>query len=244
MQVEAMLPKYVEAILSGNRSAARDIIRRLISTGVKAHDIYRHIFFPSMEQINERYREDRISVLIRNMAVRINRFLTDQVQAQLMPKHSNGKSAIILCAETESEELGGQMCADLLEADGWQVFFLGGGVAEDEVTEFIGNVKPDLLVIYGSTPSGVPQTRELIIRIRDIGLCPGMNVLLTGGIFNRVEGLWEELRADLFAADPIEMLAVAYGNNNNNNNRRFVEPQESAAPKRRRRLVAGPISIN
>lgn len=239
MQVEVMLPKYVEALVSGNRSAARDIIRRLICTGVKAHDIYRYIFFPGMEQINEQYREDRICILVRNMATRINRFLTDQVQAQLMPKPANGKSAIILCAETESEELGGQMCADLLEADGWRVYFIGGGVAEDEVTEFIGNVKPDLLVVYGSTPSGVPQTRDLIFRIREIGLCPGMNVLLTGGIFNRVEGLWEELRADLYASDPIDMLASAQGNNH-----RFSEPQEQAAPKRRRRLVAGPISIN
>ncbi|NLE29814.1 MAG: hypothetical protein GX629_09110 [Phycisphaerae bacterium] len=239
MQVEVMLPKYVEAILSGNRSTARDIIRRLISTGVKAHDIYRYIFFPSMEQISEFYREDRISVLVRNMATRINRFLTDQVQAQLMPKPSNGKSAIILCAETESEELGGQMCADLLESDGWQVFFLGSGVAEDDVTEFIGNVNPNLLVVYGSTPSGVPQTRELIFRIREIGLCPHMNVLLTGGIFNRVEGLWEELRADLYASNPIEMLSLANGNN-----RRFFEPHDPTAPKRRRRLVAGPINMN
>jgi methanogenic corrinoid protein MtbC1 len=239
MQVDVMLPKYIEALLTGNRNAARDIVRRLISTGVKAHDIYRYIFFPSMEQINERYREDRISVLIRNMAVRINRFLTDQVQAQLMPKPANGKTAVILCAQTETEELGGQMCADLLEAEGWQVFFLGGGVAEDEITEFIGNIKPQLMVVYGSTPSGVPQTRELIIRIRDIGLCPEMNVLLTGGIFNRVEGLWEELHADLYAADPIEMLSCANGKKSAES-----EHQETSSPKRRRRLAAGPISIN
>jgi len=239
MQLNSLLSKYVEALLAGNRSVARDTIRKAISTGVKAHDIYRHIFFPAMEQIDQLYREDNITPLIRNLATRINRFLTDQVQAQLMPKTPNGKSAVIICADTETEELGGQMCADLLESEGWQCFFLGGGVPEDEITEFLGTIKPSLLLIYGSTPSGVPLTRQLIHRIRDIGTCPLMNVMVTGGIFNRVEGLWEELQADLYANDPVHVIEMA-----SDSNQRMHVSQDSMAPKRRRRLVAGPISIN
>jgi methanogenic corrinoid protein MtbC1 len=239
MQLESLLAKYVDALLAGNRSAARDTIRKAISTGVKAHDIYRHIFFPAMEKVENLYREDNISVLIRNLATRINRFLTDQVQAQLQPKTPNGKSAVIICAETETEELGGQMCADLLESEGWQCFFIGGGVAEDEITEFLGTIQPHLLIIYGSTPSGVPMTRQLIHRIHDIGSCPLMNVMVTGGIFNRVEGLWEELHADSYAADPVQVIEMA-----GESNQRMHVAQDPMAPKRRRRLVAGPISIN
>jgi len=211
----------------------------MISTGVKAHDIYRRILFPAMERVDNLYREDSIAILIRNLATRINRFITDQIQSQLMPKPSNGKIAVILSAESETEELGAQMCADLLESEGWQCFFLGGGVPEDEVTEFLGTVKPQLLLVYGSTPAGVPLTRALIHRIRDIGLCPLMNVLLTGGIYNRVEGLWEELQADLYAADPVHVLTMA-----TESNPRLHVPQDPMSPKRRRRLVTGPISIN
>jgi len=239
MQFDALLDKYVESLLSGNRNAARDIVRKLISTGVKAHDIYRHIFFPAMEKIDTLYREDNISMLIRNLATRINRFLTDQVQAQLMPKQSVGKTAVILCAESETEELGGQMCTDLLEAEGWSCFFIGGGVAEDEVTEFLGTIQPNMLIVYGSSPSGVPRTRQLIHRVRDIGMCPLMNILLTGGIFNRVEGLWEELQADMYASDPVQVAEMASGSNH-----KMHAAADSGAPKRRRRLVAGPISIN
>ncbi len=239
MQLETLLTKYVDALLAGNRSSARDTIRKAISTGVKAHDLYRKIFFPAMENVEQLYRQDNISILIRNLATRINRFLTDQVQSQLMPKTANGKSAVILCAETETEELGGQMCADLLESEGWQCFFLGGGVPEDEVTEFLGSIQPTLLVIYGSTPSGVPQTRQLIHRLRDIGTCPLMNVMVTGGIFNRVEGLWEELQADQYAADPVQVIEIACESNH-----RMHAVQDPMAPKRRRRLAAGPISIN
>jgi MerR family transcriptional regulator, light-induced transcriptional regulator len=239
MQLQTVFPKYVEALLAGNRSTARDIIRKTLSTGVKAHDLYRQILFPAMERIDQLYREDTISIIIRNLATRINRFLTDQIQSQLVNKPSTGKSAVIVCAESEVEELGGQMCADLLESEGWQCFFLGGGVPEDEVTEFIGTIQPQLLIIYGSTPSGVPVIKELVHRIREIGLCPLMNVMLTGGIFNRVEGLWEELQADLYATDPVHVITMAQ-----ESNQRMHVPQDPMAPKRRRRLVAGPISIN
>jgi methanogenic corrinoid protein MtbC1 len=239
MQLESILPKYNESLLAGNRAAARDVIRKLLSTGAKAHDIYKHILFPAMERIDQLYRQDAISILIRNMAARINRFITDQVQSQLLPKAPNGKIAVVLCADTESEELGGQMCADLLEADGWQVFFLGGSVPEDEVTEFLGSIKPQMLVIYGSTPSGVPLTRQLILRIHEIGSCPLMNVMVTGGIFNRVEGLWEELQADIYSPNPVDMLELA-----RESNQHLHVSQDPMAPKRRRRLVAGPINSN
>lgn len=239
MQFDGMLQRYIDALLAGNRTVARDTVRKCISTGVKAHDIYRQILFPAMEKIDALYRDDNISILIRNLAVRINRFLTDQVQAQLLPKPNNGRIAVIVCAETETEELGGQMCTDLLESEGWQCYFLGGGVPEDEVTEFLGTIKPSLFLIYGSTPAGVPAARALIKRIRDIGLCPLMNVMVTGGIYNRIEGLWEELRADLYASDPVHVIEMA-----GESNHKMHVPQDPTAPKRRRRLVAGPISVN
>ncbi len=240
MNTEKILDEYVRVIRVGDRAKARDIIRKAIATGNRAEDIYRYILFPAMEQIENLFRADEISILERNLAVRINRFITDQVQAQLIPQEKNGKIAVIICAEAETEELGGQMCADLLESAGWDVFFLGGGVPEDEVTEFIGKIQPDVLVIYGSKPSGVPLTRQLITRIRDIGACPTMNVLVTGGIFNRVEGLWEEIQADLFAYDPVSVVEVA-----NDAEPKVHLPRNPNAPKRRRRLIPNtPITVN
>ena len=64
---------------------------------------------------------------------------------------------LIACGNDEPEELGGQICADLFEADGWEVRFAGGGVPEDEVLGLIGQVRPDLLVMVGTLPSGVPN---------------------------------------------------------------------------------------
>ncbi len=237
MDISSLSQTYIEALLTGNRNQARNIIRKAIASAVKPQEIYRQILFPAMEKVENMYRANEISILIRNLATRINRFITDQVQAQLIPSEQQGKSAVIICAQAETEELGAQMCCDLLESAGWNCYFLGGGVPEDEITAFLGQITPDILVIYGSLPSGVPLTRQLIERIHDIGACPLMNIIVTGGIFNRVEGLWEEIKADFYATDPVNVVDVAMSMNP-----KLHLPRNPSAPKRRRRLATGPIT--
>lgn len=239
MQLTGMLPTYVDALLTGDRIRSREAIRKAIATGVKAEAIYTDVLIPAMVQIREMHRNDQISTLVEHLATRVNRFITDQVQAQLAPTERNGKAAIVLCAATEGEELGAQMCADMLEASGWQAYFLGSGVPEDELIQLIGSQQPHLLVVYGSTPSDVPQLRDTIERIRDIGACPFMNVMATGGIFDRVEGLWEEIQADSYAPDPVSVPHIA-----GQTPQRVHLPRDPLAPKRRRRLAGGPISVN
>ena len=239
MRLEMILPKYVDSLLEGNRNGAREMVRKAICTGVKAEQIYKELLVPAMTLVQQLYREDKITTLVEHMASRINRFITDQVQAQLMPSEPNGRTAVVVCAETQCEELGGQVCADVLEASGWQTLFLGGGVPEDELVGLVGKMRPELLVVYGSSPSGVPQIRETIIRIRDIGASPTMNVIATGGIFDRVEGLWKEIQADLYASDPVAVAEVA-----EEAPQRMHLPRDPMAPKRRRKLVGAASALN
>lgn len=93
------------------------------------------------------------------------------------------------------------MVADLLESRGWKVAFLGGGVPGDEILGLVGTMRPDVLMLYGTQPSGVPEVRRLVDLIRDVGVQPTMNILVSGGVFNRAEGLWNEVNADYFAPD-------------------------------------------
>jgi methanogenic corrinoid protein MtbC1 len=88
------------------------------------------------------------------------------------------------------------------------VWFLGAGVPNDEVLLILSKIRPDVLCIYGTQPSGVPNVRRLIDLIRDIGAHNQMQVLVAGGVFNRAVGLDEEIRADLYAPDARQALRV------------------------------------
>jgi len=187
-----------------------------------------------MEQLQDFYREDRISIGSLNMATRLNRSITDQLCAQLSKSESNGKKVLIFCGDDEPEELGGQICSDLFEADGWTVRFAGGGVPEDEVLGLIGSERPDLLVMFGTLPSGVPAVRKLIDYLREVNSCPQMQIMCCGGIYKRAEGLAEEIGADLYAPDAAEAVTVA----SSHPDRKATVDQQTVGRTRRIRKAA------
>ncbi len=225
---------YVEALTAGDREIARRVIDTALEDGSSAHELLSQLIWPTMESLQGLYREDRISISSLNMATRLNRSITDQLCARLTRAASNGKKVLIFCGNDEPEELGGQICADLFESDGWEVKFAGGGVPEDEVLQLIGNVRPDLLVMFGTLPNGVPQVRKLIDYLRDVNSCPDMQIMCCGGIYKRAEGLAEEIGADLYAPDADEAVSAA----NQNPSRRATVDQQTVGRMRRIRKAA------
>ena len=200
---------YLEPLLAGDRDAARKAIDAALAQGNEPYALLNNLIWPTMELLQSLYREDRITVSSLNMATRLNRSITDQLSVHLPRNASNGKSVLLFCGDDEPEELGGQITADLFESAGYTVRFAGGGVPEDEVLKLIGDVRPDLLVLFGTLPSGVPAVRKLINYLRDVNSCPDMQIMCCGGIYKRAEGLAEEIGADLYAPDAAEAVKIA-----------------------------------
>src|SRR5688572_8100941 len=205
----AFLKSYMEPLLAGDRDAARTTIDAALAKGLEPLNLLNDLIWPAMELLQSLYREDRITVSSLNLATRLNRQITDQLTIHLPRASSNGKTVLIFCGDDEPEELGGQITADLFESAGYTVRFAGGGVPEDEVLKLIGDLRPDLLVMFGTLPSGVPAVRKLIDYLRDVNSCPEMQVMCCGGIYKRAEGLAEEIGADLYAPDAAEAVRIA-----------------------------------
>jgi MerR family transcriptional regulator, light-induced transcriptional regulator len=204
--------QYLEPLLIGDRSACREIIDNAFESGCEAYQLLTRLIWPTMELLQQLYRDDRITISSLNMATRLNRWMTDQLTAKLPRGEANNKRVLIFCGNDEPEELGGQICADLFESSGWTVRFAGGGVPEDEVLKFIGEFRPDLMVMFATLPSNVPGVRKLIDYLREVNSCPDMQIMCCGGIYKRAEGLSDEIGADLYAPDAAEAVQIAHEN--------------------------------
>ena len=220
---------YLDALLTGDRANTRRVVESAVNNGLTAHELLNQLVWPTMELLQALYRDDRISISNLNLATRVNRNVTDQLCQSLQRGASNGKKVLIFCGDDEPEELGGQICSDLFECDGWTVKFAGGGVPEDEVLALIGNERPDLLVMFGTLPSGVPAVRKLIDYLREVNSCPQMQIMCCGGIYKRAEGLSEEIGADLYAPDAAEAVTAA----NANPDRKATVDQQTVGRTRR-----------
>ena len=225
---------YIEPLLVGDRNACRMVIEAALAGKMDAFTLLTKLVWPTMERLQMLYREDRISIAALNMATRLNRSITDQLCARLERSAPNGKKVLIFCGNDEPEELGGQICADLFEASGYTVRFAGGGVPEDEVLKLIGDMRPDLLVMFGTLPSGVPAVRKLVDYLREVNSCPEMQIMCCGGIYKRADGLAEEIGADLYAPDAADAVQIA----SEHRGRKATVDQQTVGRTRRIRKAA------
>jgi methanogenic corrinoid protein MtbC1 len=228
MAKNAVLERYLDTLLKGDRKACRTVIEESLQTGTPANAVYLDIIWPIMAEIEHLVRSDKITSAQEHLATRINRTIVDQLQNKLPHKPRRNKKIVISCTQAELQELGAQIMADLFESDGWEVKFVGGGLTNDDILAFIHEYAPDILLIYGSTPKQAPDIRRLIDTIREINAWPNMRIMVSGGLFNRAEGLWQEIGADLFAATAIEALQVASTNTP-------IGPEERTINRRKKR---------
>lgn len=212
MDTVALFKEYLHHLFSGRRSNARELIFAAHDRGYKASRLLATIIWPAMEQIDRLYRENHISRIVEHTATRVNRMIADQLQAVLNRKPKDGRRLVVLCGASEISELGAQIASDLFEEEGWSVWFVGSGVPNDEVLQFLGTVNPDLLMVYGSLPPEVPNVRKLIALVREVGVCSKMPIMVCGGIYNRVEDLAEEIKADLYATNVPQAMEMAAEN--------------------------------
>lgn len=199
---------FFDSLLSGDRALARCLLTQAVANVREPQDLIQSLFWPTYRRVESLYSTDVITTLQHHAATRLLRVLVDQVAADFQRCDPNGQRVLAFCGPDDIDELGAQMAVDLMEAAGFAVTFAGGGVPVDEIIAHVQAEKPDLLVLFASAPSDLPHTRELIDTIHEIGACPNLRIVVGGGVYNRAEGLAEEIGADGMADDPIELVEL------------------------------------
>jgi methanogenic corrinoid protein MtbC1 len=205
---ESPLMRYMQPLLAGRRAECFVVIEEAHRGGLSAEELLCDVIWPAMSQLDRLYRDDRINIATEHMACRINRTLANCLQGDLPQGPRNGKRVLVTCASGVSEETGAQVVADLLQADGWETYVPGGGVPHDEILSLVGQIRPEVMLIFGTGPEDVPETRRLVEMIREIGVCPTMNIIVSGGVYNRADGLWQEVGADVFTESAREIRRI------------------------------------
>jgi methanogenic corrinoid protein MtbC1 len=208
MNQELIVERFFETLVSGDRPAAREIVGDTLNRGQRPEDLVIGLFWPAYEMVERLYRNDQLTKLGHHLATRLLRVLVDQNAARLAMQPARGRSVLAFCGPRDADELGAQMAVDLLEAAGFGVNFAGGGIPNDEVLARVHDTRPDVLLMFASGPADLPELRRLIDTMHEIGACPGLQIVVGGGVFNRADGLAEEIGADLWASNPLELVGA------------------------------------
>ncbi len=208
MNREGLIERFFELLIAGDRAGSRDFIRTLISAGTTVESLITDLFWPTHELLERLYKADQLSCLSHHLSTRLLRVLIDQTAVGLRRQPSQDRTILAFCGTSEGEELGAQMATDLIEAAGFTISFAGGGVPNDEILARVQEHKPNVLLMFCSAAADLPSIRQLVDTLHEIGACPHLQIAVGGGVFNRAEGLAEEIGADVWAKSPLEMVEV------------------------------------
>ncbi len=234
MTTETTQERFFEVLIAGDRPAARKLVQESLRAGATPETLITDLFWPTFETLERLYRSDQLTRLCHHTATRLLRVLVDQNAGTLELNGSRGRRVLAFCGPCEAEELGAQMAVDLLEGCGFSVTFGGGGIANDEILARVHEDQPDVLLMFASASHDLPDIRRLIDTLRSIGAAPQMQIAVGGGVFNRAEGLAEEIGADVWARSPLEMVERLV----NDPDRRATADQRTVGRGRRRRSAA------
>lgn len=234
MSHEPLVERLFDLLVSGDRQAVRAFVQNTTSRNMTAETLVSEVFWSVYDLVESLHRKDQMTTIAHHMATRFLRVMVDQAATRLKQQPANGRRVFAACGPSDPDELGAQMAVDLLEAAGFSISFAGGGIASDEILAQVQETRPDILLLFASAPSDLPSIRAMIDQIHEIGAVRQLQVVVGGGVFNRAQGLAEEIGADLWADNPAELVDKMV----NEPQRRAQPAQQSVGKKRKLRAAA------
>ncbi len=191
---------YHQAVLQGDRRAALTVALETLRDGASAADVYLEVLQEAMYEVGRRWEANEITVADEHLATAITQWVLAQLYLHLeIPEPHRGR-VVITGIEGELHQVGANMVADMLEADGWNVRFLGANVPPEAVLRAVEEHGADVLGISTTMLYHLPKVERLVRDSR--GRFGGdLRIVLGGAAFRFKPEVAREVGADAYARD-------------------------------------------
>ena len=157
---------FLSAILGGQRQAALNIVEEALRAGHSHVDIYVHIFAESLHRVGELWELNQISVAQEHMATSITQYAIAFIYPRLVPSAVHRGSMVVTGVSGELHQIGANLVADAMEANGWSVRFLGTNLPHSSILAAVDESSADVLCISTTILANLPSTMDLVRTLR------------------------------------------------------------------------------
>lgn len=193
---------FTAAALRGDRQAATGIALEVLRGGHTVEALYTQVFETSQYAVGALWQTNRISVVDEHVATAVTQYVMARVfDAVTLPSTPMRGMAVIAGVEGELHQIGANMVADILAADGWDVQFLGTNVPHRDLVRTVTAQPPALLGLSTTMLFHVPKVGALITDIRAALGLRAPKILLGGAAFRLAPDAVSSLGADGYAKD-------------------------------------------
>lgn len=156
----------LEALLSGNRTKASEILKAAHNQGDSVEDIYENLIKPALYEVGELWETGKISVATEHLASAVVEALLNEMYYNILSLNPKEKKVVVSCLENEFHQIGSRMVADIFELNGWNTSFLGANTPTRELIHFTIEAKPDILALSLTLSHNLPLLDHMLHSIR------------------------------------------------------------------------------
>ncbi|PMH41885.1 hypothetical protein BCU68_14925 [Vibrio sp. 10N.286.49.B3] len=192
---------YSEALISGNRSAAENIMLTKVKETRELTNTSVAIIQPAMYRIGKLWENNKVTVAQEHLATAISQSILIQAYSLSDFREPVGKKVLCSCLEGNMHTLGLQMVSDAFDTAGWESSFLGANTPNLAIMSQIELERPDTVALSLSMPQQLATLEQLIDMLRsEFGAqCP--NILIGGLAINQNQSVIGQLAIDDFFSD-------------------------------------------
>ena len=198
---EAVRDGYLRALLAADVPAARAVIDAAVTTGMSSRAIYLDVLQPALYEVGRRWSHAEISVAQEHLATAAAQSAMARLAEGLStgPRRIRPGAALVACVSDELHAVGGRMVADFLDADGWNVVYLGQLTPSADLAAMVAEHGAQVVALSAALPERVPRVAEVCAALR--ALDPAPFVIVGGQAFGGSPERALRTGADAFATD-------------------------------------------
>lgn len=200
---------YLDFLLNAKRAEATVLITELIHQGISVKDIYQYIFQESQYEVGRLWHNNKITVAHEHYCTAATQQIMSGLYQYIFSSTRVGKTLVACSIAGDLHEIGIRMVADYFEMEGWDTYYLGANMPEDQLLGSLIGYKADLLALSVTLPTHVSKAATLIKKIRSNGSLSKLKIMVGGYSFLNNPGLWNKIGADAFAQNANQAISKA-----------------------------------
>lgn len=202
--------RFMQALLKGDRRTALEISGQEAVQPEDLERFYEETMKPAMYRIGEMWESGNVAVSEEHLASALGNMIVSSQYIRVMEDSKPVKGRILVTtASNEYHVLGAQMLANTLEADGWEVDFLGANTPSTDLVRYIEESSPDIVAISATMPFNLIHVQEVVGRIREEFQVKRPRIMLGGLAFMGQRDLVGHMGGDGYAENSSEAKDLA-----------------------------------
>jgi corrinoid protein of di/trimethylamine methyltransferase len=210
MNNEEFLNTVKKAILEGNKDEAVQLAQRAITEKMDLNDIIENGYIPGIQKVGQLWEEGEYFLPELIMSAECMKAAMKIMQPELekaqIDVHSAG-TVVIGTVEGDIHDIGKNLVASILSANGFDVIDLGGDVKLETFIEKAEEVSANLICLSALLTTTMTGQKKLIEILKEKGLYGRFKVMVGGAPVNQK---WaDDIGADGYSENALTAVSVA-----------------------------------